>query len=122
MNGIATTPKPPYFAVIFTSITSADTKGYAEMSDTMVSLAQQQPGYLGMESAREALGITVSYWDNLESIRLWKQQLDHQQAQALGRAQWYSRYQVRISKVERDYHFENGSVDEQHGDRLSVLF
>ena len=105
MNGIATTPKPPYFAVIFTSITSADTKGYAEMSDTMVSLAQQQPGFLGMESARETLGITVSYWDNLESIRLWKQQLDHQQAQALGRAQWYSQYQIRISKVERAYGF-----------------
>jgi heme-degrading monooxygenase HmoA len=69
----------------------------------MVELAQQQPGYLGHESAREGLGITVSYWESLEAIRNWKLHSEHLPAQQKGRAQWYSAYKVRICKVERDY-------------------
>ncbi len=113
MSGIAKTPNTPYYAVIFTSLKSEDDAGYDAMSDVMVALAQQQPGFLGVESARETVGITVSYWDTLDAIRLWKQQLDHQQAQALGRAQWYSQYQVRVSKVERDYGFAAKTTDNE---------
>lgn len=69
---IAQTPTPPYYAVIFTSVKSADDKGYSEMAEVMVNLAQQQTGYLGMESVRENIGITVSYWKDLESIKEWK--------------------------------------------------
>jgi len=79
---IAKTPKPPYYAVIFTSKQSADTAGYSEMATRMVALAEQQPGYLGIESARDAIGITVSYWRDLESIKLWKNQAAHLEAQA----------------------------------------
>jgi heme-degrading monooxygenase HmoA len=66
-------------------------------------LAAQQPGYLGMESAREGLGMTVSYWESLEAIRNWKQNAEHQEAQRLGHQQWYSSFRVRIAKVEREY-------------------
>ena len=69
----------------------------------MAELAAQQPGYLGMESAREGLGITVSYWESLEAIRNWKQNAEHQEAQRLGHQQWYSGFRVRIAKVEREY-------------------
>ena len=100
---IADTPQPPYYAVIFTSIKSADDDGYAETAQRMVALAQQQPGFLGVESAREELGITVSYWSDLESIQAWKRQAEHLQAQKRGRESWYSNYRVRVCKVERDY-------------------
>ncbi|KAI9433629.1 hypothetical protein F5148DRAFT_1295415 [Russula earlei] len=100
---IASTPKPPYYAVIFTSLRTPEDAGYAEMSDRMVVLAQQQPGYLGHESAREGIGITVSYWESLEAIRNWKQHTEHLFAQQQGRAQWYSTYKTRICLVERDY-------------------
>ncbi len=103
---IAHTPKPPYYAVIFTSERTAGDNGYNAMSDKMLELAMQQPGYLGYESAREGLGITVSYWESLEAIRNWKQQADHQEAQQMGRAQWYQHYKIRICKVERDYGFD----------------
>jgi heme-degrading monooxygenase HmoA len=73
------------------------------MADNMVELAQQQPGFLGIETAREDVGITVSYWSDLESIKQWKANLDHQQAQRLGREKWYSSFKARISRVERDY-------------------
>lgn len=103
---IASTPKPPYYAVIFTSERTAGDNGYSAMSDKMLELAMQQPGYLGFESAREGLGITVSYWESLEAIRNWKQQADHLEAQQMGREQWYQHYKTRICKVERDYGFD----------------
>ncbi len=103
---IATTPNPPYYAVIFTSQRTEDDDGYAAMAEAMAKLAAQQEGYLGMESARDGLGITVSYWRDLDSIRKWKMQADHLQAQALGKSQWYAAYKVRIAKVEREYGFE----------------
>lgn len=100
---IARTPEPPYYAVIFTSLLSDDTEGYGAMAERMVALASEQPGFLGVESAREDVGITVSYWSDLESIRHWKAQAEHREAQRTGRGRWYQAYKVRIAKVERDY-------------------
>ncbi len=100
---IAETPTPPYYAVIFTSIQSADTHGYREMAEQMVALAEQQPGFLGMESARLDVGITVSYWQDLESIKQWKNHAEHITAQAVGKSRWYDHYTTRIALVERDY-------------------
>lgn len=97
------TPPPPYYAVIFTSIRNAGDDNYSEMSDRMAELAKQQPGYLGIESARNEIGVTVSYWKDLESIRNWKMNTEHLFAQKKGRETFYSTYKVRIAKVERDY-------------------
>lgn len=96
----------PYYAVIFTSTKSAETAGYDEMAQLMVDLAKQQNGFLGVESARNEIGITVSYWQDLQSIRDWKQNIDHQRAQLFGIQKWYSNYKVRIALVEREYSFE----------------
>ncbi|MCW3086233.1 MAG: hypothetical protein JWP12_3599 [Bacteroidetes bacterium] len=106
MSLISKTPAPPYYAVIFTSEKMADDNGYSEMSDHMMNLSEQQDGFLGIESVREELGITVSYWRDLESIKKWKMHTDHIQAQQKGRANWYKNYKVRICLVERDYGFE----------------
>lgn len=103
MSVIATTPKPPYFAVIFTSTRTDGDNGYGDMANRMVELAEQQPGFLGVESAREDVGITVSYWADLDSIKNWKANSEHLEAQKMGRKSWYSSFKVRISKVERDY-------------------
>ena len=103
MPPIATTPKPPYYAVIFTSLKHSDDPGYSEMADRMVERVQQQEGFLGFESAREAVGITVSYWRNLASIQAWKANLEHREAQQKGKEVWYSAYTIRIARVEREY-------------------
>jgi heme-degrading monooxygenase HmoA len=103
MSRFAQTPEPPYYAVIFTSTRTPDDQGYAAMAEKMLELAASQPGFLGVESAREELGITVGYWTDPESISRWKADLAHREAQRLGRETWYSGYRVRISKVERDY-------------------
>lgn len=105
MSTIATTPTPPYWAVIFTSRRSEGDHGYAAMADAMDALAAEQPGYLGAESARGAdgLGITVSYWRDEASIVAWKAEARHLVTQRLGRDRWYQHYEVRVAKVERAY-------------------
>lgn len=107
MNGSSKTPQPPYYAVIFTSERTDGDRGYSKMSEKMVELASQQPGFLGVESARDSrLGITVSYWDSLDAIRKWKENSTHQVAQSKGKEVWYKNYKVKICKVERAYSFE----------------
>ena len=105
MSLIATTPEPPYYAVIFTSLKNPDDQGYSEMADRMVDLVQKQEGFLGFESAREAVGITVSYWRDLASIQRWKADLEHREAQQKGKELWYRAYTIRIAKVEQEYLF-----------------
>ena len=99
-------PAPPYYAVVFSSVRSAqDAAGYAQAAERMLELASQQPGYLGVESARGAdgFGITVSYWDSEASIAAWKRQAEHAATRAHGRNHWYDHFEVRVSKVERAY-------------------
>jgi heme-degrading monooxygenase HmoA len=104
---IANTPPPPYVAVIFTSLRTPVDAGYAVTSAEMLSMAAGQPGFLGVESARGAdgLGITVSYWKDMESVRAWKSVAEHRTAQRLGREQWYRAYRARVCVVEREYGF-----------------
>ena len=94
-----------YYAVIFTSIRTENDNGYAEMAEKMEALARLQPGFISVESARNEIGITVSYWESLEAIRNWKTHIDHLVAQEKGRSTWYKNYKVRIAKIEREYDF-----------------
>jgi len=97
----------PYYAVIFTSLRTAEEEDYPQTAQRMLALAAQQDGFLHVDSVREAdRGITVSYWRDLESIQAWKRQVEHLQAQQMGRDKWYSQYQVRICKVEREYDYQ----------------
>jgi len=68
MIPIANTPKPPYYSVIFTSIRTEGDLGYDQAANRMVELAEDQAGFLGIESARDngeqSIGITVSYWSD----------------------------------------------------------
>ncbi|MBE8592971.1 antibiotic biosynthesis monooxygenase [Pseudomonas sp. MAFF 301449] len=104
---IAKTPPAPYYAVIFSSVRTDGDHGYGEAATRMLELARQQPGFLGVESAREdGLGITVSYWSSEAAILAWKRQAEHRDVREQGRATWYSAFQTRVCKVERAYGFE----------------
>ncbi len=95
----------PYYAVIFTSTQNENIDGYSDMANAMEELVKQQSGFIGLDSARNDVGITISYWESLEAIKSWKQHTDHLVAQQKGRQDWYSWYNVRICKVEREYEF-----------------
>jgi heme-degrading monooxygenase HmoA len=105
---IARTPAPPYNAVIFSSLRTAGDHGYGEAATRMLELAREQPGFLGVESAREdGVGITVSYWRNEADILAWKQQAEHRAVREQGRSTWYSAFHTRVCKVERAYAFQH---------------
>ena len=107
MSKPAQTPDPPYYAVIFTSLRTDLEEGYGATSDRMIELAAQQPGFLGVESARDAdgLGITVSYWESEEAIANWRRNAEHRVAQANGQEKWYAEFFTRVAKVERARRF-----------------
>jgi heme-degrading monooxygenase HmoA len=105
---IANTPKPPDYAVIFSSVNTENAIDYSEMADKMVELAKYQDGFLGIESARNDLGITVSYWRDLNAIKNWRDNAEHSVARERGRKEWYKTFKTRIALVERDYEFEKG--------------
>jgi len=100
-------PKPrAAYAVIFTNQrTTADPEGYAKAAERMVELVMQQPGCVGFDSSRDALGfgITVSYWESLESIKAWRDNGEHMKVQESGRETWYAHYDLHITKIERSY-------------------
>ena len=102
---IAKTPEPPYYTVIFTSLRTEGERGYGSMAERMVELAAKQPGFLGVESARDdnGLGITVSYWESEAAIRQWRENAEHHVAQEAGKRVWYADYELRVAKVERAY-------------------
>jgi len=102
---IAATPEPPYLAVIFSSQRTPGDEGYGAMAERMVELAREQPGFLGVESARDAegFGITVSYWRDEAAIATWKAHGEHAVAQHLGWEKWYASFQLRVCRVEREH-------------------
>lgn len=103
----ARTPDPPYYAVMFSTTRDEADDGYGAMAEKIEALAKEQPGYLGIESARDsALGITISYWRDEESIAAWKANVDHAAARDLGRERFYTSYVLRVAKVERAYDWE----------------
>lgn len=109
----AETPEPPYVAVIFTTVRTEGDNGYAETAEAMEDLARRQPGYLGIESARDRLGITVSYWTDDGAARAWKQVAEHLVAQRRGREVWYDDYRLRVATVEREYSKASSTFDRE---------
>lgn len=106
LDRFASTPAPPYYAVIFTNQrNSVDDGGYVAMAEKMMTLALAQPGCLGAESTRDerGFGITVSYWSDAPSIAAWKRNVEHLAAQRQGQERWYARYELRVARVERAY-------------------
>ncbi len=101
------TRKMPCYAVIFTSTQTVTQQGYTKMAARMQELAQQQPGFLGLESVRspEGKGITISYWQDLPSIQNWKENSEHQTAQRLGKQEWYQDFTIEIARIESVSHF-----------------
>ena len=105
MTSPCLTPEPPYYAVIFTSVRSAVDDGYQATTDRMMQLAATMDGFLGVDTAHEGIGITVSYWRDLTAIGRWREHAEHRAAQERGRRDWYDAYTIRIARVERQQSF-----------------
>lgn len=105
-------PRPPYYAVVFTSALAEDEAGedYGRTAARMVELARKQPGFLGVESVRDGggHGITVSYWSDESAIDRWRRDTEHLLVQERGRREWYEAFNVHVARVERCHSFRAG--------------
>lgn len=107
MTGLATTPAPPYYAVIFANTATAVSDGYRDAAERMIELAAAEPGFLGVDSARsDGVGITVSYWTSEAAIEAWKRNAEHTIVRDEGRSRWYDAYELRVARVERAYDWQ----------------
>ena len=104
-SGFASLPKPPYYAVIFSSKRREGDHGYAATAQRMEQLVALQPGFLGVESTRgvDGFGITVAYFDSEEAIANWRDNAEHAAARERGRNEWYEHFELRVARVERAY-------------------
>ena len=100
---LITHTKPPYYVVIFTSIRT-DSQAYTNVANAVLEEAKKQEGFLGIESARNEMGISVSYWSDLASIEAWKNEALHKRAQQRAK-EFYEYFRVRVCKVEKEYGF-----------------
>ncbi len=103
---------PPYYAVVFVSARNGeDEAGYAATHARMLELVAGIPGYLGVDSARDAdgLGITVAYFRDRPAIAAWRRHPEHRAAQRAGRQLWYDAYHMHIARVERAYRHDRAA-------------
>jgi heme-degrading monooxygenase HmoA len=101
----ATTPKPPYWVVVFTAQRKDADPEYEAMGARMFELATKQPSVLGIEAARDSdgFGVTTVYYTDEASILAWKANAEHLAAQQLGKERWYAHDEVRVARGEQAY-------------------
>ena len=93
-------------AVIFVAQRIAvEDESYAQAASAMAALAAQQPGYVGIDSVRDAsgLGITVSYWASDAAAKAWRDNAEHSKIREAGRDIWYSAYSLHVADITRSY-------------------
>lgn len=96
-------------AVIFCARrTEEDDAGYGVAAERMEDLAARQPGYRGIDHAREGdgFGITISYWETDEAAKAWRDNPEHAAIREAGRGKWYLDYSLHVARIERSYDWE----------------
>lgn len=92
------------YAVIFRAEINEIDEAYSEMAARMRDLATNKYGCSEFIAVTEGnREIAISYWDDQEQIKAWKQDAEHLVAQELGRSKWYKSYRVQVVEIIRDY-------------------
>ncbi len=92
------------FAVIFRAEIARFDAEYAELAARMRDMAIQDYGCQEFTSCTEGRHeIAISYWDNEDQIKQWKQNAEHLVAQGKGREKWYESYSVEVVEIVRSY-------------------
>lgn len=92
------------YIVIFKATIKQLDSTYTEMAHKLRDKALTQYNCLKFETSSENdFEIALSYWQSLDDIKNWQQDMEHQVAQGLGKEKWYKNYSVEICKIERAY-------------------
>ncbi len=87
-----------------------DTAGedYARMAAAMDAHARTFPGFVDVKSFKADDGerLTVVWWQDEETLRVWATDARHQVAQSTGRRTWYEYYKMDVAQIVRVSNFE----------------
>lgn len=82
-------------------------KEYSEWAARMHALSATMPGFISVKtfSAEDGERVTIVEFESEETMRAWRNHVDHREAQELGRKQFYSQYRIQVCHPIRDYSF-----------------
>jgi len=92
------------YAVIFKAEINTLDSNYADIAKRMRELAIDKYGCCDFISTTEGnIEIAISYWNDLDQIKRWKQDSEHLKAQEIGKSDWYKSYTVQVVQIIREY-------------------
>lgn len=86
---------------------------YLQLASELKPLLSDAPGFISIErfqslnTPRKIL--SLSWWEDEESVTGWKRNLMHQAAQKEGKQSIFSFYRIRVASVFRDYSSDKGT-------------
>ena len=92
-----------YAVILRVEINETD-NAYFDIANRLRDLAIAKYGCSEFTSVADGnQEIAISYWENLEQIKAWKQDPEHAAAQREGRTKWYKSYKVQVMEIIREY-------------------
>ena len=106
------------YAVIFEVEVKPDGKDiYLNIASKLKEQLQQTVGFISIERFQSLVSegklLSLSFWEDMDSIDAWKKNLDHMNAQSKGRSSLFKDYRIRIAKVEKDYTLQTSEFHNQ---------
>ncbi len=79
----------------------------AELKSSLVNI----DGFVSIERFQSLVSpnkyLSLSFWQNEKSVKAWRTQFDHKNAQQQGRNRIFENYRLRVADVGRDYSMTN---------------
>ena len=100
------------YAVIFEVYPSESGKSkYLDIASELRKFLLDRPGFISIERfqsfSEEGKILSLSFWEDEESIEAWRNLLEHRNAQQLGKDKLFNSYRIRVAEVVRDYTNDN---------------
>jgi ketosteroid isomerase-like protein/heme-degrading monooxygenase HmoA len=88
----------------------------------MAALVAKNPGFRASKDfvAEDGERLALIEFEGAEELRLWREEPDHQRAQAEGRERWYSGYQLQVCAVLRESRFDGAAVARHDADPATL--
>lgn len=97
--------------ILFRSRLVDDPVGYEAVAEEMLALGKTMPGFIDFKSFTAADGerLSVAWWQDEETLAVWRENIRHRMAQLLGRQRWYEYYEVEVAEIVRSTRFDRSA-------------
>lgn len=86
---------------------------YFQLALELKPILSDMPGFISIERFQSLTTpgkiLSLSWWEDEESVAGWKRNLMHQAAQKEGKQSIFSFYRIRVASVFRDYSSDKGT-------------